>query len=568
MRTKWLYLSFIVLMLIAGATAKSQTISSNDFQELIKNGSTEIILDQHYVKGHLFLHQLGGQLNKKITISNSIFEGDIHFDKMTFLEDVTFKNTTFKEDVLFPGATFLKNASFEESKFERRADFSDTEFEESIDFSGAEFNGSAKFENSNLTNASFEYAKFLGLTYFQEARFIGTANFYNSEFHGPAYFNGAKFLDGLSAMRCRFYKISEFKNASFDNTALFRNTNFYEDSNFEVSNFNGNSNFREVIFWKPVTFRGSKFKEYAIFKKSIFNNSADFKSTNFSSDVDFSDSTFKNDASFVSSKFMYEAKFAKTRFDDANFWKSFFGGKADFSESKFNQAFFEDCNFSGTLDLNKAKYDKMYIRIKDIDKLAFSETTYKSLIDNFKKLGFIEDANDCYYRFMVEYSQKLNNKIKTMQINTNEVSTDSLDNLFLSAYYLFSWIFYGFGTKPLYTLIWSLVLMIFVFGPFWWHVQRKSSEKKGDEYSWDNYDHRASFKSDINYKFHEIINAIMLSGSIFLSGTKFFIDPPDLPEALEKVTPWVRPVFKLERFFGGVLSILFLISIGSVIFSI
>jgi hypothetical protein len=160
------------------------------------------------------------------------------------------------------------------------------------------------------------------------------------------------------------------------------------------------------------------------------------------------------------------------------------------------------------------------------------------------------------------------NKINFIKINTENVSTDSIDKLFLSFYYLFSWILYGFGTKPLYTLIWSLILMTFVFGPFWWHVQRKSSEKRGDEYSWDNYDHRTSLRSDINIKFHEIINAIMLSGSIFLSGTKFFIDPPDLPEALEKVTPWVSRMFKLERFFGGVLSILFLISIGSVIFSI
>jgi len=160
----------------------------------------------------------------------------------------------------------------------------------------------------------------------------------------------------------------------------------------------------------------------------------------------------------------------------------------------------------------------MFIRIQDVNKLVFDEATYKSLIDNFKKIGFFEDANDCYYRFMVEYGYeklpglnqipKLNNKIKTMQINTEDVSTDPIDNIFLSFYYLFSWILYGFGTKPLYTLIWSLILMIFVFGPFWWHVQRKSSEKKGDEYSWDNYDHKASLKSDINSKFGSSLNQV------------------------------------------------------------
>jgi uncharacterized protein YjbI with pentapeptide repeats len=577
MRVKWLHLAFIMLMLIVGAAAKNQTINSNDFQKLIENGSIEIILDQHYIKGPLDLYQLGDHLNKKITIKNSVFEGDVRFNKITFLEDVIFENNSFKKEVLFPGASFLKNASFKDSKFEKKADFSNTNFGGSTDFSGVEFDGSAKFINSNLTNANFLYVKFLDVANFENANFDGPTTLSYSEFRGPAFFSETKFLDDLSALRCSFFRSSQFHNANFYNKTDFSNSNFYELSDFGVSGFNGNSHFHNVLFLGPITFKKSKFHGLARFFGSRYNDSADFSLTNFTSDVDFSQSTFRDDAIFAGSKFWGYANFAKANFGDANFWRSNFKEGADFSESKFNEAFFEGSNFSGVLNLNKAKYDKMYIRIENIEKLEFDETTYKSLIDNFKKIGFIEDANNCYYRFMVEYGNQklpgfnliyiLSNKINFMWINSEQVSTDFFGSIFLSFYYLFSWALYGFGTKPLFTLIWSLILML-AFGLFWLYVQRRSLDRKGDEYSWEDYDHKTSIKSNINSKFHEIINAILLSGSIFLSGTKFFIDPPDIPEALEKVTPWAGRMFKLERFLGGVLSILFLISIGSVIFSI
>jgi hypothetical protein len=328
---------------------------------------------------------------------------------------------------------------------------------------------------------------------------------------------------------------------------------------------------------RPPNYERSEYRKRARIINTTYYDSSRFYFTKFFNDADFRESKFKDESKFRRSEFWSNAYFANTYFEDADFTRSIFKSDADFSESKFNEADFEGSKFLESLNLNKAKYEKMYIRINDINKLVFNETTYKSLIDNFKKIGFIEDANDCYYRFMIEYGYeklpglnqipKLNDKINTMRININDISTDPIERFLMSFYFLFSWILYGFGTKPLYTLIWSLIL-IFIFGLFWWNVQRKSKEKKDDEYSWDNYHHKSSIKSYINYRFYEIINAIILSGSIFLSGTKFFIDPPDIPDALEKATPWVSRIFKLERFFGGALSILFLISIGSVIFSI
>jgi uncharacterized protein YjbI with pentapeptide repeats len=578
MTAKLLNLALIALMLIAGAEAsKNRIINSSDFQKLIENGSKEITLDQYYIKGPINFSQPGGQLDKKFTIRNSTFDGIISGKQMTFLEDVIFVNTSFNQGADFSDAEFIEIADFSRSDFKAFADFSRANFKKDADFSRAKFNGSAEFRDSNFTNVSFASAKF-SMGGFRDSKFNGPATYDCSEFRGVASFENAKFFNQLYFRNSHFYSISSFRNASFFGSANFLATHYHAYCNFMYPNFTRNANFISAIFNGPVDFREGKFNGIALFKNTTYDDNANFIHANFAENVDFSGSTFKDSADFINSTFLYNANFADTRFNNANFWGSTFEGDTDFSGSQFNEAFFDGSKFLKNLSLKKAKYDKMFIRIQDVNKLVFDEATYKSLIDNFKKIGFFEDANDCYYRFMVEYGYeklpglnqipKLNNKIKTMQINTEDVSTDPIDNIFLSFYYLFSWILYGFGTKPLYTLIWSLILMIFVFGPFWWHVQRKSSEKKGDEYSWDNYDHKASLKSDINSKFHEIINAIMLSSSIFLSGTKFFIDPPDLPEALEKVTPWVSRVFKLERFFGGILSILFLISIGSVIFSI
>jgi uncharacterized protein YjbI with pentapeptide repeats len=597
MRVKWLCLAFIGLMLISGTSAKNQIIESNDFQKLIENGSREIILDQYYIKGPLNFYQNGGQLDKKITIKNSIFEGDVFSSQVIFLEDVSFENTSFYQEALFSSAAFLRNASFKETRFEKKAsfsnvefkgsadfsnsrfktsDFSNSDFKKNADFSRAEFNYTSNFNGANFTNASFESARFLGTAPFINASFNGSTLFSYSKFYGLVFFMGAEFLNDLFAEQSHFYGDSDFQRASFNGSTNFMDTYFYGACKFDLSKFNGSANFQRVFFLSPASFYRVEFRNKAGFFNTTYYNSANFGFAKFFGGADFHKSIFKDEAAFGRSEFQGDANFEETIFKDADFLRSKFMGNANFYDSKFNEAFFEESKIKN-LNLNKAKYDKMYIRIQDVDKLAFDEATYKSLIDNFKKIGFFEDANNCYYRFMVEYGDeklglnqipKLKNKINIMQINANEVSTDSLDNLFLSIYYLFSWILYGFGTKPLYTLIWSLILMIFVFGPFWWHVQRKSSEKKGDEYNWDNYDHKTALKSDISYKFHEIIKAVMLSSSIFLSGTKFFIDPPDIPEALEKVTPWVSRVFKLERFFGGILSILFLISIGSVIFSI
>jgi uncharacterized protein YjbI with pentapeptide repeats len=559
--------------------AEERPVYSNIVQNQLENGSAEVNYKYCIIKNPLNLHLPDMKLNKEVRFKDSIFDGPADFGNIIFLEDVVFENVTFSE-VNFHGAKFRKNATFSRSHFNSDADFSNTVFNKNAAFDYSIFKRSADFWESQIEDANFLNSQFNAIN-FNGSKFMNSSIFDYSKFTGRTIFENANFINGTSMNNCVFHDYATFQNATFYNDAKFNKATFNDDCIFRYVKYgmrHGVGAFNLANFRKTADFENSFFGGDANFFNASFNKDAKFSFSNFSMKANFEESDFRGYANFGRSIFHRDALFRKARFREADFLRSQFMENADFSDAQFDkEAFFEESEFHGVLNLNKAKYDKLYIRMSDVNELKFNETAYKSMIENFKKLGFFDDANDCYYRFMIAYGYKklpglhyivaLDNKILYSWKNSRNVPTTPLGGLFLSFYYLFSWTLYGFGTRPEFTLIWSIILML-IFGLFWWYVQRENSDKKGDEYSWDNYDHKTSVKSDLNFKFHELINAVLLSGSIFLSGTKFFIDPPDIPEALEKVTPWVSRMFKLERFLGGVLSILFLIAIGSVIFSI
>ena len=55
--------------------------------------------------------------------------------------------------------------------------------------------------------------------------------------------------------------------------------------------------------------------------------------------------------------------------------------------------------FDGTLYLTRAKYDRLYIRWKNIKELGYDDAAYLALQENFKKLGYLEDYDGCYYEY-------------------------------------------------------------------------------------------------------------------------------------------------------------------------
>jgi hypothetical protein len=189
--------------------------------------------------------------------------------------------------------------------------------------------------------------------------------------------------------------------------------------------------------------------------------------------------------------------------------------------------------------LTHAKYEKLYIKWDNIHKLAYDNTAYQLLIENLRNLGFNKDADNCYYQFRVDQFQHWQPEIQ-------DSLAYSIDGM--------AWISYGYGKKPHYPFIWSLIFIGF-FGFFWRSMGLGTRE-------WPPV---ARLKNGNNNNGKLLLHALAFSLTVFLSGTKLFIDPPNIPVLQGRWASIVRPAFIIERVLGAFFSILFFLAIGETI---
>jgi hypothetical protein len=63
----------------------------------------------------------------------------------------------------------------------------------------------------------------------------------------------------------------------------------------------------------------------------------------------------------------------------------------------------------------------------------------------------------------------------------------------------------------------------------------------------------------------DLTDILGYSATVFLSGTRFFIDPPALPKIEGRSRSWIKKAFILERVLGMLFSVLFFIAINGTI---
>jgi hypothetical protein len=398
------------------------------------------------------------------------------------------------------------------------------------------------FQNS----LSFEYTIFNGTAYFEYSVFNGYANFWESAFNGDAN---------------------------------FRSSTFNGEANFGGSTFNGTAYFRFSAFNDTASFWGSAFNGEANFGKSIFNGTAYFRSSTFNGEAYFGESAFNGTAYFENSVFNGYANFWESAFNgDANFWGSAFNGEAYFGESAFKkEVFFYDVTFKKKLDLTLTKYSKLYIRWDKNNDLVYDDTAYQLLIENLRKLGFMADADNCYYQFRVDQFLNLN----------------PIEDPLIYIFNFGAWIFYGYGKRPIYPFLWS-IFSIGLFAVFWIAVGLQNPKDVVNKFRLDNrWPHRISSSfSLLLVKLIKIIwnaieldktiraideydhvrnwpsslrEAISFSATVFLSGTKFFVDPPVVPVLPGRSQSLIKRAFLFERLLGAFFSILLFLAIGATV---
>lgn len=329
----------------------------------------------------------------------------------------------------------------------------------------------------------------------------------------------------------------------------------------------GNLNLSKLIVRAPIRINDSVIDGIVNFSGTVLNSSADFRFSKFNGPVDFWGarlnspvyfyrSTFNDDVYFVFAAFNIPADFYGTTFNSpAHFFGTTFNSSANFVGSTFNSADFGNSKFSKdaffigarlkVLDLGLAKYEKLYLRWSSIDRLVYDanygDTTYQLLMENFKNLGFSSDFDNCYYQFRVE------------QFLHRNYFADPLGSLLDFG----AWIFYGFGKRPLYPLSWSIVI-VFFFGAFWRRIEDFSL-------TYERIIYEDPGRSGVWDKVHLVLKPFVLSATIFLSGTKLFVESPEIPESPRSSRSFVKGMFTFERILGAFFSILLFIAISGTV---
>ena len=369
----------------------------------------------------------------------------------------------------------------------------------------------------------------------------------------PAEFDNYTIVGYLNLSAMKIEDPVNFNHTIFQNFVNFGYTSFKGPAYFEFSTFNGPANFWHSAFNDIVDFSSSTFHDFAYFS-STFNGPADFSS-----------STFNYTADFFSSAFNGPAYFRYSAFNDI----------ADLSNSKLKgDAFFYGSTFKKELDLTLTEYNNLYIRWNKDNRLVYDDTAYQSLIENLRKLGFTADADNCYYQFRVGQFLHQN----------------PIEDPLIFIFNFGAWIFYGFGKRPIYPFIWS-IFSVGLFGVFWIAIGLASPMDAISKYNLNNGWSRRVFSlilipiicivwrvigleksrraideyDQVRNWPGKIREAFGFSATVFLSGTKFFVDPPAIPVLPGRSQSLIKRAFLFERLLGAFFSILLFLAVGATI---
>lgn len=542
----------MLLLLIFLVTAAAQVSDKNKSVVLaseivakIEKDTPLVVYDHVIVKGDLDLNKqyYGTQsrehsVNSSISILDSAVEGNINLDNITFMRRVTFLNTTFDKTVTSRNSKFKNSAAFINSKFNGAVDFSYSIFEGSASFHGSKFGGPANFikdvfaesadftmsnftkfayfQGSSLNNCQFSNAKFCSNAVFSPSAFLSDSNlsdyrqwigFDRTTFFSKAYFRGSRFTGDVNFGDSLFNDTAEFESCNFEKISNFRESKFNQEANFAKSIFQDDATFKNSKFAGTARFIDSVFRKHADFSSSIFTGVADFTNTSFEmrgqsdkAPANFPNTTFSKMANFCMAKFRGDANFAYCTFHDdksceersnalaswgyrlnkclnvigmsffdqpfrsASFGKATFGGKADFQGSTIDHM----------IDFNDAQFTKLLIKWDNVYPLD-DLSNYPRFIKNYKNISWFDDASDCFYDYRVQIRNKqpLGYATKAIDFAAEKV--------------------YGYGMKPLYPLMLS-ILVILIFGFIFRHYINEPGS---------------------------LLGYIYFSLTVFISGTKF-----------------------------------------------
>jgi uncharacterized protein YjbI with pentapeptide repeats len=491
----WFSLALAAVLVLASLPTFSAQPSVTA-QEILANiaGNEPVYYDGARISGDLDLSSLpGAQIPASFALVNCT------------LSNASFSGVTFAQDVAFWGTSF-DNVSIEKSSFLGRADFSNASFGQAS-FAGCSFRQPAFFEGTLFReNVSFEDAAFGLDAFFNAARFQGMADFNYSHFDSYSYFQATEFKGEALFSDVDFSGAVDFSAASFSGPAnfirsrltepYFGNAHFFGPAQFGLVRFSGLSSFGGAVFADEAGFGLARFSDAAYFSGAVFQDLALFGLTKFEDIVAFQDASFQGDLNFksgsISALLFYKAELGE-------------GTRIILNDT----------------DISRFRAHWSEIR----NHVLWEPGAYLALVENYRRLGWSRDEDDCYYQYR-----------RLDQASKNWGWSKIIDIL--------AWTSCGYGVRPGYAVFWSL-FTILAFGLIYWRGDgiRRSSKPLSGPAEEDSIPERVTLR-----------NALFFSTMVFLSQGPIDFLPLDRH----------RYYVILEGITGWLLLALFLVTLGRV----
>lgn len=124
--------------------------------------------------------------------------------------------------------------------------------------------------------------------------------------------------------------------------------------------------------------------------------------------------------------------------------------------------------------------------------------------------------------------------------------------------------FYGYGKKPIWPLLWSAGTIL-LFGLIWRRAGVDGGKSRGGIFESFSPSGDMKEKISLEEQLRALGGAMLFSATLFLSGTRLFVDPPAMPKLEGWLAANARTFFIAERVLGAFFSILFFLSISGTV---
>jgi uncharacterized membrane protein SirB2 len=251
-----------------------------------------------------------------------------------------------------------------------------------------------------------------------QTRFEGFAQFTNTFFLGRVEADGAIFAQDTDWSETRFGQTASFTSAVFQRDARFRSAIFFDRGRFNQTQFLSSVNFQNSEFTGTASFHQAVFKQFANFSRIQWHEIADLAQTRWENTVLFDRDKFAKSLFLTETVFEKLASFRQAQFNESvNLRGAGILAQADFADAGFAA--------NAYLNIPNLQFDPKQAtilgdpgqlgQVLSVPTLQGNETLLRKLVQNFRQLQQIPDANQ------IEYTKE---KLRLRALRQRLVGTD------------------------------------------------------------------------------------------------------------------------------------------------